>query len=150
MPNRRTHLAVGATVGVAWSALNALDQSAFDVILEGLGGWYGGRAGAVLPDILDPPVHPGHRALAHGILPVGRAGIFWAKNLEPCQDYLRRLANHHRAQRMIAQNPLEVLGHLLAECIFRLLAGFAAGLGAGYISHIILDLGTPGRIPLVM
>jgi hypothetical protein len=150
MPKRRTHLAVGATAGVALSALNSLDQNAFDLVLEVLGGWCGGRAGAALPDILDRPIHPGHRAIAHGVVPVGTALALWIKNLEPLQDNLRGLANRHRAQRISAQDPLEALGHLLAEWIFRFLAGLVAGFGAGYISHIILDFGTPGCIPLVM
>jgi hypothetical protein len=150
MPNRRKHVAVGAPAGLAFAAVNSLNQGYFNSAIELLGGLCGGGAGAALPDIVDPPCHPGHRSLGHGIVPVGSAAAFWAKNLPSWQNGLRELADQHRAQRIAGCDWLESFGHLLIELILRFLAGFAAGVGAGYISHIILDLGTPCRIPLVV
>ena len=149
MPDYPTHVAIGAPSGLVCAAVNSLNQSGFNVGLEALGGWWGGTAGAVLPDILDPPNHPGHRAIAHGIVPVGAACLFWAGNLRSWQDGLRRSADQHHVQQVSAQNPLAALGHLLAEWFLRFLAGFVAGFGAGYISHIILDSATPRCVPFV-
>jgi len=62
--------------------------------------------------------------------------------------YAVRRIQHH-VQQVWAQNPLVALGHVLAEWFFRFLAGFVAGFGAGYISHIILDFGAPRCVPFV-
>jgi hypothetical protein len=126
-----------------------LNQSGFNFALEVLGGWWGGTLGGVLPDIFDPPTHPGHRAMGHGLAPVGAASLFWAGNLQSWQDSLRRQADQHHVQQVPAQNHFAALGHLLAEWFFRFLAGFVAGFGAGYISHIIPDFGTPRCVPFV-
>lgn len=149
MPNRGTHVAVGAGAGLVWAAVNSLNQDLLDTAIEMFGGLCGGGAGAVLPDLIDPPCHPRHRSLGHGLVPVGSAAALWAKNLPFWQNRLRELADQHRMQRNAANNILEAIGHVLMELIFRFLAGLAAGVGAGYISHIILDLGTPCCIPLV-
>lgn len=149
MPNRETHVAVGATAGLACAVVNSLNQDCLDIAIELFGGLCGGSAGAMLPDLIDPPCHPRHRSLGHGLVPVGSAAALWAKNLHFWQNRLRELADQHRMQRNAANDILEVIGHALMELIFRFLAGLAAGVGAGYISHIILDLGTPCCIPLV-
>jgi hypothetical protein len=149
MPNRRMHVAVGAPTGLAYAAINSLNQDYLNAAIEMFGGLCGGGVGAVLPDIIDPPCHPRHRSVGHGLVPVGSAAAFWAKNLPSSQKRLRELADQHRGQRAVADDGLEAFGHLLMELIFRFLVGLAAGIGAGYISHIILDLGTPCCIPLV-
>jgi len=148
MPDYRTQVAVGAPAGIACAFFNSLNQRRFDVA-EAFGGWWGETAGAVLPDVFDPPTHPGHRAMGHGLVPVGAASLFWAGNLPSWQDSLRRQADQHYVQQVSAENPFAALGHVLAEWFFRFLAGFVAGFGAGYISHIILDFGSPRCVPLV-
>ena len=149
MPNYSTRVAVGAPTVLAYAVVNSLNQGGFNVALEAFGGWCGGTAGAVLPDIFDPPDHPGHRAMGHGIVPVEAASLFWAGNLGSWQESLRRSADQHHVQQVWAQNPLVALGHVLAEWFFRFLAGFVAGFGAGYISHIIPDFGAPRCVPFV-
>src|SRR5580698_1731552 len=86
----RTHVAVGAPAGLAFAAFNSLNQNGLNVALEACGGWWGGTTGAVLPDVFDPPTQPGHRAMGHGLVPVGAASLFWAGNLPSWQDSLRR------------------------------------------------------------
>jgi len=41
MPNYSTHVAVGAPTGLAYAAVNSLNQSGFNVALEAFGGWCG-------------------------------------------------------------------------------------------------------------
>src|SRR5947207_3275507 len=86
--------------GSPMPAVNSLNQSGFNVALKAFGGWCGGTAGAVLPDIFDPPDHPGHRAMGHGIVPVGTASLFWAGNLGSWQESLRRSADQHHVQQV--------------------------------------------------
>lgn len=75
MPNRRTHVRAGATTGVVTSLLmesritNAADRLAFTT-----GAAVGGAFGGALPDMLDPPVSPNHRAFFHSVGGTG-AGI---------------------------------------------------------------------------
>src|SRR5438552_3458402 len=69
MPNYSTHVAVGAPTGLACAVVNSLNQSGFNVALEAFGGWCGGTAGAVLPDIFDPPDHTWNRS-GWGCVPV--------------------------------------------------------------------------------
>jgi hypothetical protein len=40
-------------------------------------------------------------------------------------------------------------GHAFAEWVLRLLSGFVAGFGAGYVTHVVLDFGTPRCLPLI-
>jgi LexA-binding, inner membrane-associated putative hydrolase len=149
MPDYCTHIAVGAPVGLTCAFANSLNQGGLNITLEAFGGWWGGTAAAVLPDLFDPPSHPGHRAMGHGICPVVAGSLLWAGNLRSWQDGLRCLADRHRAQEIWAEDVLAALGHLLAEWLLRFLAGFVAGFGAGYISHIMLDYGTPRGLPFV-
>jgi hypothetical protein len=149
MPDYGTHVAIGGPAGLACASVNSLNQSGLNVALEAFGGSWGGTMGAVLPNVFDPPTHPRHRAMGHGLVPVGAASLFWAGNLQSWRDSLRREADQHHVQQVSAQSPFAALGHVLAEWFFRFLAGFVAGFGAGYISHIILDFGSPRCVPLV-
>jgi hypothetical protein len=47
-------------------------------------------------------------------------------------------------------NPWAQLCWYAEEVFWRFAAGFANGLAAGYVSHIVLDAGTPRSIPLLM
>lgn len=149
MPNIRTHLSVGGPTGLGFAVVNSFDQKGINVAMEALGGWLGGAAGAILPDAIDPPNHSWHRGIGHGIAPVGAASTLWAENLSSWQLGLRQAADRHHIQQDWGQDPFAAFGHLLAEWLLRIAAGFVAGFGAGYISHIILDFGTPRCVPLV-
>ena len=80
--------------------------------------------------------------------------------------YCRGQAEHKAAQRSALQMvpdltmpdvfvpapPASVLTNmwlLACELFWRALAGFVNGLAAGYISHLVLDAGTPRSIPLL-
>jgi hypothetical protein len=43
--------------------------------VEVIGGLLAGNLGARLPDVFDPPTHPGHRSLAHGMAPIAAVGM---------------------------------------------------------------------------
>ena len=149
MPNGRTHRVVGAAAGSAYALYRAGHQAPAHALIETLGGALAGAVGARLPDVLDPPLHPRHRSLAHGLVPVAVAGRVGAMALDRCQVRLRAEAEHRASLRRAAVTPLQRVWHAIVEVLCRLGAGAMAGLLAGYGSHVALDAFTPASIPLV-
>jgi hypothetical protein len=148
MPNRPIHVDVSTPVGARYGAYKANSQIRLVSIL-GIAGGTGGFSGGIVPDLLDPPFHLAHRSVGHGALPVAAAANFWNQGLDGWQQSLRRLAGDHRYRRSLATDPVTAAWHACAEWALRLLAGFLAGFGVGYLSHIALDFGTPRCLPLI-
>lgn len=149
MPNRPVHILAAAPAGFVYAAHKSFGQNDFPRLLESLGGVVGGAAGGALPDVIDPPESPWHRSLGHGLVPVGWVGVLWAENLDSWQAQLRRLADYHQKERLLATDAVIAFWHSIVEWALRVLAGFVAGVGAGYLSHVFLDSWTPCCIPLV-
>lgn len=121
MPNALAHTLTGAGAGLAAASLGRgesdPDASPAEVPLVALTGACVGR----LPDILEPAIHPGHRAFFHSwtvALAVG-CGVHRAYHWEPSDDL-------ERALRWVA------------------LVG-----GAAYLIHLALDAATPKSLPTV-
>ncbi len=147
MANRDVHMVAGAVAGGAAAAYLARDQQFGYYLLELAGGAAAGIVGAQLPDIFDPPTHPGHRSLGHGLVPAGAALTAVGARLDRAQRQLRQTAERHRAARESA-TALERLWHWLMEILSRFAAGAVAGLAAGYASHLALDAFTPRSLPI--
>jgi len=141
MSNRAEHDLVGVIVGTSLAVYQARSLSGGCICLEAVGGLAGSR----LPDIFDPPTHPGHRALAHGVLPMGAIGFYITGQLAPWQEQMRGWADD--IARSNASDPQ--LAAALLEAILRLATGFLAGAAAGYAFHLILDARTRRSLPLV-
>lgn len=148
MSDGRTHRAIGTIGGGGYALAKAQQQPPEHLALEVLGGLLAGNLGARLPDVFDPPLHPGHRALAHGVVPVVAAGRAAVGALDGWQAQLRDAAARRAALGASAATPLERLWHALVELLYRLGAGALAGLLAGYGSHVALDAFTPACLPL--
>lgn len=149
MPNRPIHVATSTTAGAGYAFYKAHNQNDLAKILEAAGGALGGYIGGILPDLLDPPLHPGHRAFAHGFLPVAAGASVWSQGLDGWQTRLRQLANEQSYRRSQSTDPLAAAWYAIAEWAIRLLSGLLAGFGAGYITHVALDFGTPRCLPLI-
>jgi hypothetical protein len=149
MPNRPIHIATSAPVGAAYAFHKANNQDGLAKITESIGGAVGGFWGGVLPDVIDPPYHPGHRSIGHGFLPVIAGATVWNQQLDGWQTQCRQLADEHAFRRSRSTDPLIAAWHALAEWALRLLSGFVAGFGAGYLTHVALDFGTPRCLPLI-
>jgi hypothetical protein len=149
MPSRSTHVGVAVPLGAGFALHKTRNKNGLEIILEGVGGALGGMAGGVLPDILEPPDSSWHRSTAHAALPVAMAAAFWSENLDTWQTNLRLLADQHRGARSQTTDVLAACWHAFVEWMLRLLAGSLAGFGAGYLSHVALDLRTPRCVPLV-
>ena len=149
MPNRPFHVATSAPAGAGYAFYKANNQNGLARTMEAFGGALGGYCGGILPDCIDPPFHPGHRSLGHGLVPVAAAANFWYQGLDGWQNQLRLLADEEGYRRFLSIDPATTAWHAFAEWVLRLLSGFVAGFGAGYVTHVVLDFGTPRCLPLI-
>jgi inner membrane protein len=131
MPNAKTHIKIGAAIGLASGAfLNLKEQEKRmaqsqetpfnwrEFLIHCALGISTGAAGGILPDLLEPAYHPNHRNICHSLAAltgVGYGGIRFAHQNE-INPYLKTI--------------------LVAIC-------------ASYTSHIILDGNTAKGVPLL-
>jgi hypothetical protein len=148
MPNRDVHVRVGAAAGGGYALYMSYGQPAGHVVAETAGGAFAGIVGGVLPDWIDTPSSPWHRAEAHSMAITGFAGRFVSRELPSWQALLRGQADHYATLRAQSTLPLQQFFLWLAECACRFLAGAIAGVLAGYASHLTLDVLTPRSLPL--
>lgn len=149
MPNRPIHIATSTPAGLGYALFKANGQNGLATLLEVAGGAIGGYYGGILPDCIDPPFHPCHRSIGHGLFPVFAGASLWHQGLDCWQDHLRRLADQRALYRLSSADSITAAWHMAAEWALRLLAGFLAGIGAGYVTHVALDFGTPRCLPLI-
>lgn len=140
-------MAVGAAAGLTATLLTVQDEPARNQMVEVLGGMAGGYLGGRVPDLLDPPLNPCHRGIAHGGFAVA---TLVAVDLEPWRERCRIAARECEARAAFLPPGSSQRGDLIFQAILhRFAAGFATGLKAGYASHLALDLCTPRGLPLV-
>jgi hypothetical protein len=149
MCNGRVHRRVAVPVGACAAFLAAHDQPLHLRIIETIGGALAAIPGTACPDFIDPPRSPRHRSVGHGLLPIGAAGFWAAKNLRRWQTWLRTWASHYRQQVAGEQDPWRRFLLIAAEIAFTLAAGAVAGFLAGYASHLVLDATTPAGLPVL-
>lgn len=149
MPNRDVHLQVGAVSGVAYAAYHACGQPGPYILAEAAGGLVGGIGGGLLPDWIDTPCSPRHRAEAHSMSITGTVGYYVNQQLPQWQANLRAEAQRYAQLRAASTSVLPQIGYSALELIFRFLSGLLAGLLAGYASHLALDSLTPSSLPIL-
>ena len=123
MPKRATHRLAGGCAGVGaviWYRSRGDGQVSLAEILGGLAG--GSLAGA-LPDRLDPPLSPNHRALAHGFLPAVALAMATAGPAIQASDSLLQEAAKHGQMRNETKNGLQAVWHFCLEQACRFLSG---------------------------
>lgn len=148
MPNRDVHTKVGVVAGGSYALYMSYGQPTWHMVAETAGGVLGGFAGGVVPDLIDTPSSPQHRAEAHSVAISGIAGGFVSERLPDWQASLRKQANRYAAMKAQSASPLDQFIFWLMEWGCRLLAGALAGFLAGYASHLVLDSLTPQSLPL--
>lgn len=149
MPNRPVHLATSGPAGAAFSYFKTIHHNDLQRFQEMVGGALGGLLGGLLPDILDPPLHPGHRALAHAVLPVGVGATAWLRALDNWQMSLRNRADEYTRLQFQTAEPLLKTWYATIAMALRMLSGMLAGIVAGYVVHVGLDFMTPRCLPLI-
>jgi hypothetical protein len=149
MPNHGVHWPVGTVSGGAYALYMGYGQPPWHVVAETAGGAVGGFVGGVLPDRVDTPDSPQHRAEAHSMAITGTIGWILKDNLPEWQSWLRSQADKIAVMRAHNTSALHQLLLGLAEYLCRFLAGLIAGVLAGYASHLALDFFTPMSLPVV-
>jgi hypothetical protein len=149
MPNRDTHSKVSAVTGGNYAAYLAWGQPGPQVFAETTGGVLGGAAGGLLPDWIDVPNSPRHRAQAHSVAITGAAGYYLKEQILPWQSSLRLQAQAYSQMRQASVEPLTQLWYGFWEFLCYFLAGALAGLLGGYASHLALDSLTPSSLPVL-
>jgi membrane-bound metal-dependent hydrolase YbcI (DUF457 family) len=153
----KTHRLVGAGTGAVVAGFRAKQQKDHHWWAEVAGGALGGYVGGQLPDLLEPAISPWHRDVAHSCT-AGGAIIAMGNALAAFEAACRENAEKCRALPMeqqgdvfvfIPADPISRLLLSLFELLWRLAAGFANGLAAGYLSHLALDAVTPRSIPIL-
>src|SRR5438046_1153720 len=109
MSDGRAHRAIGTVAGGGYAPAEAQQQLPEHLTLEVSGGLVAGNLSAQLPDVFDPPLHPGHRVLAHGVMPVVAGGHAAVGALDRWQTQLRAAAARRAALRASVETPLERL-----------------------------------------
>lgn len=149
MANGRTHEWIGMAAGGGVAAFRARREPLPDQLVEAVGGVIGGYFGGKMPDILEPAIHSWHRDICHswtvgGVIATGVAALErWEK------DCRKRAADFRRRRLATGVQPLLGFFYWLAEWFWSLAAGFVAGFGSGYVSHLVLDAFTPRGLPLL-
>jgi len=149
MPNHNVHWPVGTASGSAYALYMSYGQPTWHVVAETLGGALCGYAGGVLPDRIDTPDSPHHRAEAHSMAITGTAGWILKENLPEWQSQLRAQADRLAMMRAQTTSALHQFFFWLAEYFCRFLAGLIAGVLAGYASHLTFDFFTPISLPVL-
>ena len=149
MPNRDTHVRAGAIAGVAYSGYRAWGLPSRYLVAEAVGGLAGGIGGGVLPDWIDTPLSPLHRAAAHSMSITGTVGYFLNEQLPQWQANLRAEALRYAQLRAASPSLLPQIGYGILEFLCYFLSGALAGLLAGYASHLALDSLTPSSLPIL-
>lgn len=155
MPNGPTHQLLGALSGAAAahhyvaSSLSPLERKAGTSMLV-VGGLIAGGLGGRIPDLLDPPLHPNHRAFFHSVvagcavagaaaLTVKKLGVLLAPPgastvaVEPTGTASAR-RSHPAASVSLDQ-----------ALVFALVLALLVGV----LSHLAADAGTPKGLPLI-
>ena len=108
----------------------------------------GAYFGAVLPDVLDPPHSPGHRSVAHAVVPV--VGVLVQANWTARCRQLQADADQYRCQgSAIGLSDLDRERCLRNEALCRFAAAALAAFIGSYLSHLALDGQTPKGLPLL-
>jgi membrane-bound metal-dependent hydrolase YbcI (DUF457 family) len=149
MARRRTHLAFGVAAGVGYAGYRATKSAMGNPLIESFGGGLGGAGGGTLPDILEPASGGQHRRTAHSLL-VGGALAAAAQTIEVWAEALRRRAAELEQEAASGLfDEARCIALRLGAWICWFIAGLLNGLVAGYVSHLVLDLGTPAGLPVV-
>ncbi|MBK7645267.1 MAG: hypothetical protein IPJ19_19865 [Planctomycetes bacterium] len=148
MPPSTIHKPVGAAAGAALGLAMAHAQRPNDILLEVLAAGFTGYHAAKLPDVIDPPIHPRHRSVGHGVLSAGPVIAWILHELKEWQDALRTASQRATTRADEATSSWERLGHQIVAVLLRLLAGALAGFVGGYGSHLAMDACTKSGLPV--
>lgn len=151
MSRKPEHCRAGLIAGGTAGLIRGQDQPKLVLLLETLGGAWGGWIGGQIPDWLEPAKgNPRHRGLCHSEIAVMGVLQLGKKAVRGWEGFFRDTAG--RLEEEARQHPDQVLHsvfRLLIAGSCRIFAGFLAGLVAGFVSHILLDAATSTSIGIL-
>ncbi len=149
MPSRQMHVTVGTVAGFGVAAYKAHSQKEAEILLEAIGGGIGGYIGSRIPDVIEPASWPGHRRFAHSAtaaISIMALGSKLLTQLEQwcCSEIARCQHEREQSEFLVAGN----FYFTLMESFLRFVTGILRGVQVGYLSHLVLDAGTPAGLPI--
>ena len=145
MPRAKEHINAGQIIGGIAAGVTGPEGDPVALIIEILGGIFGGNIGARIPDIIDPPNHGGHRGFGHGMMPNTAIVASCAEGFCSTRIGLREVAKE-------AMNEYRETGEiwpLLKYVACHFSVGTMTGIAAGHVTHLVQDAQTPARLPFV-
>ncbi len=141
MANGIVHKAVGAGTGTVASLIYNNQRGNPDLFLiYAAGGFIGGASGGALADIIDPPDSPFHRSFGHSVVLNG--SICFSKRarkiFQDCLNWLLKKATEFKNA-----------GKKFMFWLCHLAAAFLIGFAAGHGTHLVVDMFTPIRLPIL-
>lgn len=137
MPSKPVHVIVGGAAGVAATAYYPVDSETLNSTWYRLGGAVGGVLGGMMPDIIDPPRSPNHRAIGHSIT----ANTFGLGSLSVLVLGAEPFFSDPIQQAESGENRFLV-------GLYQFFLGLVIGFIGGQVSHLALDMLTPKRLPI--
>lgn len=142
MPKGNVHRVIGTATGTAIAVgySHYISQEPEKAWQYGIGGSLGGYAMSRLADILEPAekLGPNHRGFFHGVTFNGGVAVGSFKKLKELLEWLVDQAREFDRKD-------EVFKAFLCRCV----AGAILGGIGGHASHLLADLTTPKRLPLL-
>lgn len=152
MPNRQEHLDLSTFVGIPVALYSSRSLTGWPALVHAAGCVAASRWGGILPDLLEPALHPGHRAFWHSQLTlVGsvQMSVDPPAVVRTWRGSLFAEAKILRARREALPEDHPDRSTLWTDEMLRyFLAGALVGLPAGYLTHRPPDAGSPSGLPL--
>ena len=150
MPRRKTHKAVGIVAGVVTAVARSRPEDGAANLLVVAGGGIGGWLTSMWPDWFEPATTFNHRRFFHSYTVGGAVPVCTAQVVQQWESHWRAVAVDAHLQSIDPRRTPAERAFLLAVTVLAwILVGLLAGLAAGYVSHLLLDLRDPSGLPLL-
>jgi hypothetical protein len=149
MPNAKVHAPTGLVLGAANAFRLSQGQPDNYRLVETLSGAFFGATAGLIPDRIDPPDHPNHRAGGHGAVQTIALAYFANKVTPMIQEKLRGIATSLFDEAQLRPESFERSMCQVGGVCYLILSGALPGITAGYASHVALDAFTPKSIPFI-
>jgi hypothetical protein len=154
MPDNATHQRAADLAGLGIGLYSASELEGWPALCRILGCVVDAKLAAALPDLLEPAISSWHRgslhsygALASGVTVAGRPPA-WARDWIAAREQAADRARRER-ESLQTDHP-DRAGLWLAEMAEHFAIGVLVGAPpGGYVSHLLLDAGSPRGLPLL-
>ena len=150
MPRRKVHKTIGIATGAIVAAARTNPEDGTGRVLVTIGGGIGGSLSCMLPDSFEPATCFNHRKLFHSVAVGVAVPAISADVVRGWESHWRRVAaDAHAKSAHLQRTEAERAFWLAVELAAWVLVGLLSGAVAGYVSHLVLDLGDPSGLPLL-